>query len=169
MKFLAALVLLFAVLVATGNVHFYFRTSSADAAPSEEVRTLMAVEDRTDIDEATAALYQLVDASPRNRRGVMLIRTQLPGLVERFGAAASDLREQTYTLRLTTATARRLRARLLRTVAQQQWLIGAFGDEIARLRPTWPAVKRFNARSHLLARAWDAQIDQTLNELSAAG
>ena len=95
MKFLAALVLLFAVLVATGNVHFYFRTSSADAAPSEEVRTLMAVEDRTDIDEATAALYQLVDASPRNRRGVMLIRTQLPGLVERFGAAASDLREQT--------------------------------------------------------------------------
>jgi hypothetical protein len=46
MKFLAALVLLFAVLVATSNVHFYFRTSSADAAPSEEVRTLMAVEDK---------------------------------------------------------------------------------------------------------------------------
>jgi hypothetical protein len=99
----------------------------------------------------------------------MLIRTQLPGLVERFGAAASDLREQTYTLRRTTATARRLRARLLRTVAQQQWLVCAFGDEIARLRPTWPTVRRFNARSHLLARALDAQIDHTLNDLSAAG
>jgi hypothetical protein len=169
MKFLAALVLLFAVLVATGNIHFYFRTSTADAAPSEEVQTLMAVEDRTDLDESTAALYELVDAAPRNQKGVMLIRTELPALVERFAAAVSDLRERTYALSLTTATARRLRARLLRTVAQQQWLVNALGDEIARLKPTWPALRRFNARSHLLAREWDAQIQKTLNELRAAG
>jgi hypothetical protein len=167
-KFLAAIVLLLVVLVATGNVHFYFHTSSADAAPSEEVRTLMAVEDRTDLDEATAALYQLVDAAPRTRRGVILIRLRLPGLVERFGAAASDLRERTYALSLTTMAARRLRARLLRAVAQQQWVVSALGGEIARLKPTWPAVRRFDAWSRLIGRQWQAQIDRTLNELSAA-
>jgi hypothetical protein len=167
-KFLAAIVLLLGVLVATGNIHFYFRTSSAAAAPSEEVRTLMAVEERTDLDEATVALYNLVDAASRNRRGVMLIRSRLPELVNRFGAAASELRTRAYALSLATTAARRLRARLLRTVAQQQWLVGAFGDDIARLRPTWPAVRRFKAGSRLLGRQWAAQLDKTLNELSAA-
>lgn len=167
MKFLAVIVLLLVILVATGSVHFYFRTSSADASPTEEVRTLGAVEDRTDLDEATFALYQLVHAAPRNRRGVILIRRRLPGLVERFGAAASDLRERTYALSLTTTMARRLRARLLRLVAQQQWVDGALGDEIARLKPTWPAVRRFDARSRVIRNQWWAQIDKTLNELAA--
>jgi hypothetical protein len=167
-KFLAAIVLLLlVVLVATGSVHFYFRTSSADAAPSEEVRTLNAAEDRTDLDEATAALYQLVDAAPRNRRGVILIRRRLPELVDRFGTAAADLRERTYALSLTTTTARRARAGLLRAVAQEQWVVGAFGDEIARLRPTWPAVRRFESRSRVIRNQWQEQIDKTLNELSA--
>jgi hypothetical protein len=167
-KFLAAIVLLLlVVLVATGSVHLYFRTSSADASPTEEVRTLNAVEDRTDLDEATFALYQLLDAAPRNRRGVILIRRRLPGLVERFGAAAADLRERTYALSLTTTMARRVRAGLLRAVAQEQWVVGAFGDEIARLKPTWPAVRRFDARSRVIRNQWWKQIDRTLNELAA--
>jgi hypothetical protein len=168
-KFLAAIALLFAVLVATGNIHFYFHTSSADAAPSEEVRTVMAVEDRTDLDEATTAIYQLVDRAPRTARGAELIHSQLPALVGRFGAAAADLRAQTYALDLSTATGRRLRARLLRAVAQHQWAVGTFGDEIARLRPTWSAVRRFDARSRAIRRRWQAQLDKTLDELSAAG
>jgi hypothetical protein len=167
-KFIAVTVLLLVVLVATGSVHFYFRTSSADAAPSEEVRTLVAVEERTDFDQAMVALYQLVHATPRNRRGVFLIRRRLPGLVERFGAAASDLRERAYALSLKTTTARRLRARLLRAVAQQQWVVGAFGDEIAGRKPTWPAIRRFVARTRVIGRQYQAQIDRTLNELSAA-
>jgi hypothetical protein len=97
---------------------------------------------------------------------VTLIRRRLPGLVERFGAAASDLRERTYALSLTTTMARRLRARLLRAVAQEQWVVGAFGDEIARLKPTWPAVRRFDARSRVIRNQWWAQIDKTLNELA---
>jgi hypothetical protein len=167
-KFVAALVILLGVLVATGNVHFYFWTSSADAAPSGEVRSVMSVEDRTDLDEATVALYQLVDAAPRNPRGVALIRDRLPMLAGRFSAAASELRERTYALNLTTETARRLRARLLRTVAQQQWVVGSFKDDIALMRPTWPAVKRFDARSRLIGRQWNAQIDKTRRELSTA-
>jgi hypothetical protein len=165
-KIVAVIVLSLVVLVATGSVHLYFRTSSADASPTEEVQTLNAVEDRTDLDDATFALYQLVQAAPRNRHGVTLIRRRLPGLVERFGAAASDLRERTYALSLTTTMARRLRARLLRAVAQEQWVVGAFGDEIARLKPTWPAVRRFDARSRVIRNQWWAQIDKTLNELA---
>lgn len=164
-KFLAAIAILLGILVATGSVHFYW-TSSADAAPTE-VRALNAAEDRTDLDEATFALYQLVDAAPRNRRGVILIRRRLPGLVDSFGAAAADLRERTYSLSLTTRTARRVRAELLRAVAQEQWVVGAFGDEIAGLKPTWPAVRRFKARSRVIRNQWWGQIDKTLNELSA--
>jgi hypothetical protein len=167
-KFLAAIVILLGVLVATGNVHFYFWTSSADAAPSEEVQTVMSVEDRTDLDEATAALYELVNAAPRNRRGAMLIRTRLPVLADRFAAAASELRERAYALSLATTTARRLRVGLLRAVAQEQWVVGTFRDEITRMRPTWPAVRRFETRSRLIGRQWEAQIDKALHELSGA-
>jgi hypothetical protein len=167
-KVIAVIVLLLAVLVATGSIHFYFYTAQTGAVPSREVRALFDVEQRTDLDEATTALYRLVDAAPRNRRGAALLRSQLPGVVARFGSAAADLRARTNALPVTTTTARRFRARLLRTVAQQQWVVSTFGDEIARLRPTWPAVRRFDMRSRAIGRQWQAQLDKTFSEMSAA-
>ena len=165
MKVVAIVVVFLALLAATGHIDVTLWTGDSKSATARELQTMFEVEQSSDLDEATAALYKLVDSAPRDRRGATIIRGQLPGLVARFDAAASSLHARTLDVDVTTSLGRHFRGAFLRTVAQQRWLVDALGDEIAVGRPTWRAVRRFNVRSRALGRWWQAQLDAAYSQL----
>jgi hypothetical protein len=61
-----------------------------------------------------------------------------------------------------------MRILFLRSMAEQQWVISTFADDVARGSPAWAAPRRFNARCKALVRQWRPQARALNAEIQAS-
>jgi hypothetical protein len=164
-----ALVLIAAVAVlavTTGllKLKVEFFTGNASAGPTPAVLDAMAIANARMSVDGGAAENQVgglvaVASKTGKSRGVLLIRQQLPPLAAQFEHIAPLIRERLLVVDVKTPVGRRCRVAALRFLAQEEWAVHRFTEDVALSRSMTTVVRRFKARVLALARRWVAQIN----------
>jgi hypothetical protein len=159
-KFLV-LIAIVAVLGATGAIKFeFFAVSSGPPPAIRDALAIAAAADSTQADEAAGGVFELlhVAIAAGRARGSRLIRQQLPPLAAQIDADAPVARGRVLGVYVKTPVGLSCRTAVSRLMAQEQWLVRTFADDVARSPSTPTAVRRFNARWQALGRWWGAEV-----------
>jgi hypothetical protein len=152
--------------VATGSIQvdFWWGDPNKPPAAIRDVAAVVEAADSGHADEDARAGKELLNlATTRGGEpGARLVRQHMPALVDRIQMSFPLAMQAVEDVDLDTEVGVECRRAVLRSIAQQKYVLGEFGAHLQGTKATWNAVRRFRNEMDSLEASFERDLDDCL-------